>query len=277
MSGDTRLVRALVACYPVAWRRRYGAEYAQLLCDLRVQRRPGLIVDSLCGAVRAYGGAVMGEGSPTTAVVWAAGLFAVAGTGFAKLAEDFTGRSSGSYVLLVAASAVVLLALAAVLAPTAVALLRSRGTGAWRYLAVPLVGAAGWYGVLRLALLLASGRGVHSVPTVSGFLLVAGAGIALVAATAWAVATLLRRVPDTRSARLRPVAVTTMAVGMAVATVTAVAWGLPLRSADPTALHGNHGILATPFVPSWIAVVAAFATATALARTAARRQLAAPR
>jgi hypothetical protein len=277
MTGDTRLIRALVACYPVTWRRRYGAEYAQLLCDLRVQRRPRLIVDSLCGAVRAYGGALMSESSPTTTVIWAAGLFAVAGAGFAKLAEDFAGRSSGRYVLLVAAAAVVLLALSALLAPTAVALLRSRGTGAWRYLAVPLVGAASWYGVLRLALLLASGHGAHSVETVTGFLLIAGAGIALVAATAWAVATLVRRVPAARSARLRPVAVTTTAVGMAVATLTAVAWGLPLRSVDPSALHGNHGILATPFVPSWIAVVAAFATATALATTAARRQLAAPR
>ena len=41
MTGDPRLVRALVACYPARWRTRYGDEYAQLLSDLNIARRPG--------------------------------------------------------------------------------------------------------------------------------------------------------------------------------------------------------------------------------------------
>jgi hypothetical protein len=52
VSGDVRLVRALVACYPAGWRRRYGEEYAQLLYDLHVHRCPALIVDSLRAVLR---------------------------------------------------------------------------------------------------------------------------------------------------------------------------------------------------------------------------------
>ena len=277
MSGDVRLVRALVACYPAAWRRRYGDEYAQLLCDLRVHRRPALIVDSLRGAVRAYGGVLMASDSPMTMVVWAAGLFTVAGIGFAKLAEDFTGNAGGMYALLVAAAAVALLALVAAAVPSAVALLRGRDAGAWKYVAVPVVGAVVWYGVLRLALAISAGRGVHSAPNVAGFVLIAVTGIAVVAATAWAAATVLQRVPAAQPARLRQVAVMTVAAGMAVATVAGVIWGLQVRSGDPAGFRGDHGILATPFVPSWIAVVVAMAAATAIGALATRRQLAAIR
>jgi hypothetical protein len=266
VSGDVRLIRALVACYPAGWRRRYGEEYAQLLVDMRAHRRPALMVDSLRGAVRAHGGVLMSGDSPMTVVVWAAGLFTVAGIGFAKLAEDSGGRGAGMYALLAAAAAVALLALAAAAAPSAVALLRGRDAGAWKYVAVPVVGAAVWYGVLRLALAFSAGHGVHSAPTVAGFVLIAVTGIAVVAATAWAADTVLRRVPAAQPARLRRYAVPAVAGGMAVSTAAAVIWGLQVRS-------GNQGILATPFVPSWIAVVLALAVATGLAALAGRRQL----
>jgi hypothetical protein len=277
VSGDVRLVRALVACYPAGWRRRYGDEYAQLLCDLRIHRRPALIVDSLCGAVRAYGGVLMARYSPMTIAVWATGLFTVAGIAFAKLAEDFSGVGGGMYALLVAAAAVALLALVAAAVPSAVALLRGRDAGAWKYVAVPFVGAVVWFGVLRLALAVSAGHGVHSAPNVAGFVLIAVTGIALVAATAWAAATVLRRVPVAQPARLRPVAVMTVAGGMAVATVAALIWGLRVRSGDPAWFRGDHGILATPFVPSWIAIVVALAAGTVLAALAGRRQLTAVR
>jgi hypothetical protein len=271
VSGDVRLVRALVACYPPGWRERYGDEYAQLLGDLCVHRRPALILDSLRGAVRAHGGVLMARHSPMTVAVWAAGLFTVAGIGFAKLAEDFTGRGGGPYAVLVVASAVALLALVAAAAPSAVALLRGRDAGAWKLVAVPFVGFAAWYGILRLALAMSAGHGVHSAPTVAGFVLIAVTGIAVVAATAWAAATVLRRLPVARPTRLRPVALTTVAAGMAAATVAAVIWGLRVRSGSP----GPHGILATPFVPSWIGVVLGLAAATLLAVLADRRELAA--
>jgi hypothetical protein len=246
VSGDIRLVRALVACYPPQWRRRYGDEYAQLLCDMRVHRRPALIADSLIGAARAYGGVLMSGDSPMTLAVWGAGLFTVAGIGFGKLAEDFTG-ATGPYVLLVVAAAVALLALA--------------------------VGAVVWYGVLRLALALSDGHGVHSAPNVAGFVLIAVIGVAVVAATAWAAATVLRRVPAVLPPRLRPAAVMTVATGMAVATVAALIWGLRVHAAQPAVFRGDYGLLATPFVPSWLAVVLALAAATVLAGLSARRHL----
>jgi hypothetical protein len=269
VSGDGRLVRALVACYPADWRRRYGDEYAQLLCDLRVRRRPLMIVNSLRGAARAHGGVFMAGNSPFTVVVWAAGLFTLGGIGFAKLAEDFSGDAIGLYVLLVVASGVALSALAAAAMPSAVGLLRGRDKGAWKYVAVPIVGCAIWYGVLQLALAISDGHGVHTAPNVAGFLLIAVTGVAVLATTAWAAATVLRRVPA-QSSRFRPPALMTVAAGMGVATVAALVWGLRIRSVNPAGFRGDYGILATPFVPSWIAVVVALAAATGLAVVAGR-------
>ncbi|GIH19514.1 hypothetical protein [Rugosimonospora africana] len=279
MTGDPWLVRALLACYPSGWRRRYGQEYAQLLCDLGVHRRPRLIVNSLRGAVHARWeqGGFMSTRSPMTTAVWATGLFTVAGIAFQKLAEDLTGAAGGVYVLLVAAAAVALLALVAAAAPTAMALLRGRDAGAWRYVAVPFAGAAAWYGVLRLALLLSQGHGVHSAATITGFALIAVSGIGLVVATAWAAATVLRRVPADQPTRLRPAALVVLAAGMAVTTVVAVIWGARVHASDPTVFHGDHGLLATPFVPSWIATIGLMAAASVLAAAAGRRQLAATR
>lgn len=211
----------------------------------------------------------MSRVSPMTAVVWATGLFIAAGVAFTKLAEDFTGRAGVPYALVVAGAAAALLAMAAAAAPTAVALAGGRGNGAGKYLAVPVVGALLWYGVLRLASSLAAGHGVHTAPTVAGFVLVAVAGIAVLAATAWAATAVLVPAPGQPPVRLRPVATTIVAAGMAVATVAAIIWGLQVRSAG----GGDHGLLATPFQPSWIGVVTALAAATVLASYGSRRQL----
>ncbi|GIF47274.1 hypothetical protein DFJ67_6908 [Asanoa ferruginea] len=268
MTGDPRLVRALLACYPAGWRQRYGDEYAQLLCDLRIHRRPLLIVDSLRGALRAqlsHGGPLMSTRSPMTTAVWAAGLFTVAGIGFQKLTEDGTAPT-----LVIVAAAIALLALVTAAAPTAVALLRGRDAGAWKYLAVPVVGVAAWYGVVRLALAISHGHDVHSAATVTGFALVAVAGVAVLVATAWAASTVLRRVPAAQPTHLRPVALALLAAGMAGTTVVALVWGL-------RAPAGDQGILATPFVPSWITTVVLMAAATAIATVASRRQFAAAR
>jgi len=272
MNDDGRLIRALVTCYPAGWRRRYGDEYAQLLRDLDIHRRPGLIVDSLLGAVRAHGGVLMTRNHPMNVAIWATGLFTVAGIGFAKLAEDVSGFADGTYALLGSAAAVALLALVVAAAPTAVALIRDGHRRAWRYLAVPFMGAAVWYGVLRLALAISDGHRVHSAPNVAGFVLIAVTGTAVVAATAWAACEILRRVPTAPPARLRRVALITIPAAMAVATVSAVVWGLQVRSADPAGFSGDHGLLATSFVISWIGVVAALAAATVLASLASRRR-----
>ncbi|MCU7730219.1 hypothetical protein ODJ79_41435 [Actinoplanes sp. KI2] len=258
MSGDGRLVRVLVACYPAGWRRRYGDEYAQLLCDLRIHRRPGLIADSLRGAVRAHGGVLMRNAAPMTVAVWAAGLFTVAGIGFAKLAEDIAGAGRTAYTIVVLAAGVALLALVAAAAPSGMALLRGRDAGAWKYVAVPFAGTALWFGVLGVA---------SAIGGPPGFLLLAAAGIAVVAATAWAAGTVLRRVPAEQPPRLRPVALITVTGGMALATVAALIWGLQVRST------GGLGFLATPLLPSWLGLMVALGAATVLAGVAGRRQL----
>jgi hypothetical protein len=102
---------------------------------------------------------------------------------------------------------------------------------------------------------------------------IAVTGMAVLAATAWAAATVLRRVPVAEPPRLRPFAVTTMAAAMALATLATLVWGLGVRSADPAGFRGHHGLLATPFVSSWIVVLIALAAASALTGLAARRRL----
>ncbi len=273
MNRDIWVVRALVSCYPPAWRRRYGDEYAQLLGDMHAHRRPLLVIDSLLGAARAYGGLLMSENSAMTVAVWATGLFTVAGIAFAKLAEDFTGVAPAAYAVVVVASAVAVLALGVAAAPAGAALVRGRDPGAWKYVAVPVVGAAVWYGVLRLAVAMAAGRPGRSGPDVAAFVLIAVTGMAVLAATAWAGATVLRRVPVAGPPRLRPSAVTTMAAAMALATAAALVWGLRVRSADPAGFRGHHGLLATPFVSSWIVVLIALAAAGMLTGRTARRRL----
>jgi hypothetical protein len=101
-----------------------------------------------------------------------------------------------------------------------------------------------------------------------------GAPTLAVAATAWAAAAVLHRVPAAQPARLRPAALLVVAAGVAVATIAALIWGLQVRSSDPTGFWGDYGILATAFAPSWVAAVALMALATGLAATAGQRQLA---
>jgi hypothetical protein len=277
MTGDPRLVRALLACYPAAWRHRYGDEYAELLGDLNISHRPALIADSLRGAVRAYGGAFMSTRPPMTVTIWATGLFTVAGIGFQKLSEDLQGIAGGAYTIVVAAAAVALLALIIAAAPTAAVLLRGRNTRASRYVAVPALGTAVWYGALRIALVTSGHHGVHPAPNIGGFILITVVGVAVVAATAWAAATVLDRVPAAEPAGLRPTALLTVAAAMAVTAVAAVIWGLQIHAHNPAAFRADNGILATPFIPSWIATVVLMAIAAGLAANSGRRQLAADR
>ncbi|BCJ47619.1 hypothetical protein GCM10010168_19770 [Actinoplanes ianthinogenes] len=253
---DSLLIRALVACYPAGWRDRYGEEYAQLLADLRVHRRPALILNSLLGSVRAHGG----EASMTK-LIWAAGLFTVAGIGFAKLAEDDADAGHGMDILLVTAAAVASTAVLTAVLPDAVALLRARDARARRCAAVPVAGTLFWYALSRLVVAVTDGYPVHSTANLIGFALIAVTGIGVVAATAATASTVLRREPA------RPATLIT-AGGMAVATVAALVWGVQERSA----WTGDRGILATPFVPSWLLVVLALAAATALASRPLRRQ-----
>lgn len=293
MSGDPIVVRSLLACYPPGWRRRYGDEYAALLSDSMTKtawvRRPALVANVLRGALDAHvypRGVPMRDRvrTPITTAVWAAGLFTVAGIGFQKMTEDPALSTAArrhaaigwSFNLLIAAAAIALLALVAAALPTAAAMLRGRANGTLKFLAVPPLAIAAWYGVLRVALLIAGQHSVHSTRNILAACLIVVAGFGVVAGIAWAASTVLRRVPADAPARLRPAALTVIAVGMAAATIACLVWGLALHSAVPTGFTSTNGILATPLAPSWIVTTVLMATATALAAMASRRELATP-
>jgi hypothetical protein len=298
MSADPILVRALVACYPRRWRERYADEYAALLSDTIVpagwHRRPALVRNALLGAwdahIHGYGGASMSR-SPLSTAVWATGLFTVAGIGFQKLTE-FTAAGplahrhpaiTAAFVAMVVASAVTIAAIVLTAIPAAVAMARGRtasdaatadGTGygrAWRLVAVPVVAFAAWYGILLLGGRIARGHTVHSAANITAALIVIATGVGVVALTAWAASGVLRRVDEPGPAPLRPIALTVLAVGMAATTVAALAWGLAVRAADPAGFASHDGLLASPFVPSWIGILVLMAAASLWAASASRR------
>jgi hypothetical protein len=279
-----RLVHALVRCHPRRWRERYGEEYTALLNDLITGTGPHerlrIVANALAGALDArlapIGGTTMST-SPLTTAVWAAGLFTVAGIGFQKLTEDpgpgGHPAMSLSFTLLVVAAAVALAALVATALPAAGRMLRGQAAGAWLPAAVPLVAVAAWFGLIQLGRHIAGSRDVHSGPGVAAAVLVFGSGLGVVAATAAAATTVLRRVGPAGPPRLRPIGLTVLGAGMAVATLACLAWGLAVHSAQPSRFSGHDGLLAGPFTASWITVLVLMAAATAMAARAASRQL----
>ncbi len=126
--------------------------------------------------------------------------------------------------------------------------------------------------MLRLAFLLAAHHSVHSAPNIIAALIVIVAGLGVVAATAWAVSTVVARVPATASPRLRRAAIRALAAAMAATTAAAIVWGIAVHAADPSRFASRDGILASPFIPSWIAILVIMAVATALSVRAARRE-----
>ncbi len=293
MSGDPILVRSLLACYPAGWRRRYGEEFAALLSESMMaaprSRRPVMLANVLRGALDARlnsKGVHMSERVrvPMATVVWAAGLFAVAGFGFQKITEypDLKAAAAQhaavgwSFNLLLGAAVVALIALVLALVPVTVALVRGRSVGVVKFLAVPLAAMAVWIGVLPLAYLLARDHGVHSAANIGAVAVVVVTGIGVVAATAWTATSILRRVPQYPLRRLRVATLTVVAGAMAAATIACTVWGIALRAGDPAEFNSDDGLLATSMSGSWIAITVIMAAATALAVLASRRELTAP-
>jgi hypothetical protein len=292
MNNDPLLVRCLLACYPAQWRRHYAAEYAALLSDALLPapwfRRVLLIADVLRGALDARlnpRGYAMTDRvrTPMTTAAWAAALFTVAGIGFRKMTEDPPLNGPGgqpaavgwSFTLLVVGAALALLALIVAALPTAMAMIRGQGKGSFKFLAVPPLALAVWFGLLSLVFRIAGNAGVHSARNVMGFSLVIVSGLGVLAATAWAACAVFRRVAAPTPPRWRAVTLTVVAAGMAATTVACLAWGLALRAATPGGFtaYSQDGLLATPLLPSWIVQLVLMAAATALAVQASRREL----
>ncbi len=279
---DPLLVRALVACYPPAWRRRYGDEYAALLADTvavtRPWRRVALILNALRGALdaRLYPGGVpvLASRSPMSVAIWATALFTIAGIGFQRMSEHVTGTGvDAAFAVVVVAATIALAAVVVAALPALVAMLRGRSSSAWRYVGVAVVAVATWFGVLAIGKAIARDRTVHSGLNLTGALVVIAAGIAVVAVVAWGAAATLRRVDEPGPDRLRPLSMTVLAAGMAATTLACLAWGIAVEHAHASVTTGpSGGLLATPFLPSWIVIVVLMAGATLLAGSAARRQ-----
>jgi len=278
-------VRALVACYPVAWRRRYGTEYTILLHDMFTgsprRRWPGLLTNAIGGALDARltsGRRTVMTRTPVGIAIWATALFVVGGLALQRISEQSgTGGTGGAaaqidvaFGILVAAAIVALAAVVALALPAAVALIRGRDHGAWWPVAVPVAAVAVWFGLLPLARTMAAGHAVRSGPTLGAAAIVFGSGAGVVAVTAWAATRILGRVPAPAPARLRPIALTVATAGMAVTTLASAAWGALVWNARPVGM-GAQGILSTPFVPNLILVVLAMALATAGGALATRR------
>jgi hypothetical protein len=277
MNRDPLLVRVLVAAYPASWRRQYGDEYAALLADTLGpagwSRRPAIIANILRGVLdarlRSQGGAHMATRSPLPVAVWATGLFTVAGIGFQKLTEDQMPAGQhplvgGAFDALLGSAALALAAVVVAALPAAVAMAKGRTRGALPLLAVPPLAFALWYGLLRVAFPIARDHPVHSVQNIAAATLVIGGGVAVVAATAWAAASVLGRV-DAGPTRWQPTLMALLTLGMGVGTVACLSWGLAVRAADPGGFAARDGLLATPFLPSWILIIVLMAAATALA------------
>lgn len=273
-------MRTLLGLYPRAWRTRYGEEYAALLDDLLTatprRRHPALILDTIRGALDARihpGGNRMSFRTPVVAATWAAGLFIVAGLGFQKMNEDvgLAGHSAiaVAFVAFICAAVGALGALIVTALPTLAAMVRGRSAGAWLYVAVPFAGTAAWLGVLSVGKRISGGHPVGSGPNVAGAILVIGSGLAVVAATAWAASTVLRRVDAPGPAGLRSITLIVVAAGMAVTTIACIGWGVAVLD---THRSGAAGLLDTPFIASWLTVTAATAAAAAVTTAAARRQ-----
>jgi hypothetical protein len=288
MSDDPLLVRGLLRCYPSRWRRRYGDEYAALLADTLAgasrARRSVLVVNVLRGAFDArlirLGGALMSARSPLTTAIWATGLFTIAGVAFQKLTEDPAITATAdthhgidwSFTALLVAAAIAVAALVVTTLPAAAHMIRGHANGTWLLVAVPPVAFAAWYGILRLGLLVTGHHSVHSARNVLAAVLVVVAGVGVVAATAWAANAVLRRVDVTGPPRLRRASMSVVSAGMTAATIACLVWGLTVRSANPSGFGPHNGVLASPFILSWIIVLVLMATATTLTAAATRRQ-----
>ncbi|HET9094551.1 MAG TPA: hypothetical protein VFN36_05640, partial [Solirubrobacteraceae bacterium] len=162
----------LLALYPLAWRRRYGAELDALILEMHADGReldPRLRIDLARGAIRER---LRGAGDPgrrvrggAALVLWAWALFSIAGAIVAKTSEHWQQALPRPAVAQVAFSALTVLAAAAAVVvagavgltlPAAWRLLREGGwarirTRAWRAALLTVVLAAATLGLTTWA------------------------------------------------------------------------------------------------------------------------------
>jgi hypothetical protein len=293
------LLRGMVRLYPRAWRERYEEEFGALL-----EERPASVLDLYdvaLGAVDAWlFPQVVHERSmalmvgrmrnSVLLVLWAWVGVVTAGVGFRKMTEyeDFVRAARENAPVGAAFDAVVVgafVALAAVLAggvPIVLAALRDAFDSGRKdvslLLCVPPLSLGLFVGyVLLLMRVVYPSLGdlaVHDPANVALFLSIVGMFlIAAVASTASVSAAVGRSGVGESIYRfaLYPAAIT--ALSMVVVFVATAIWGLTLWAEAPTLFAGNDGILATPTVVSWLAILALMGGCTCAAVAAAVRGL----
>jgi hypothetical protein len=297
-----RLERRLVGLYPRAWRERYEEEFVAML----EQRAASVsdLVDVAFGVLDAWARPqVVSEGgrlvisrmrSTLLAVLWAWVGFVAAGVGFQKMAEyeEFVGAARENPVVGISFETVVVgavVALAAIVAggtPIAFAAVRA-ALGEGRrdvplLLCVPLLSAAAFVGyVLVLGEVIYPSLGplaVHDAVNVALFLSLGGAFLVAAAASAGAVSVAVSRCEiGARIYRFALFPGVLAALAMGVVFVATVVWGLALRAQAPALFSGDEGILATPTVATWLAIVAVMAVCACASGAAMVRGLRARR
>lgn len=281
MSGG---MKRLVRLYPRAWRERYEEEFVAML-----EQRPASVrdyFDVALGALDAWlAPQVVSEGrvgvisrirSSVLVVLWAWVGLVVAGVGFQKMTEydDFAEAARESAAVGAAFDAGVVgavVALAAVLvggAPIAIcairqALVEGRKDVPLLFCVPPLSLAAFTAYTILLVRVVYPALGdatVHVSVNVALFLSLAGVFVLSAVASAASVSAAVGRSEiGERLLRFALVPAVVVALAIVVVLVSTVAWGVFLHAHSPALFAGDDGILSTPTVYTWGAILAVMA------------------
>jgi hypothetical protein len=303
----SRSARWLLACYPPAWRARYGEELEDLILRAAGDGaiRWNTRLDVLRCAARERGRAALGlrpgaapdrrarEGVIAVLCAWTA--FAIAGAMVAKTSEHWDTALSGNVplaatigfdALRIAAIAAAVCVVAGVLlaAPATWRLLRHEGLAAHPR---PLVRAAlsvaaalgATAGLVAWAQDLTAGqRAGHDLLYAAAFLIWAAlCALSLVACTRAASATAWRLPPlGARRQRAQSILAAGAALGMAVMAAGLIIWWVAVALRSPGALVGGGAAGESPWVPALVGAAVLMTGGTVTATAGAWRALSAP-
>ena len=285
------LLRALILLYPRAWRERYGEEFGALLEERPASVRD--VCDVALGALDAWAiPQVINERSVASMgsrmrcsvllVLWGWVGVVAAGAGFQKMTEydDFVSAARENAPVGAAFDAVVvgaIVALAAVLVggiPIVFVALREALDDGRKdvplLLCVPVLSLGVFVGYVLVLVgvvePLLGGTALHDPLNVALFLsIVAVFLLAAVASTASISAAVGRSGVGDRLYRFALYPAALAALSMVVVSVATAVWGLALWAEAPVLFSGDDGLLATPTVASWLAILAVMGPCTCAA------------
>ncbi len=285
------LLRVVLSCYPASWRARYRGELEDTVSSLLAAgtSRGRLTADLAVGAVDAWLNPIPDPErtvmpDPTTRLVrpaaWSLLLFVFAGSAFAKLNEDpaFSAAARSHPVLgwcvdalmvaAIGAAAVMLLAVV----PALLAVLREDPARRRRDLATLLVVPLCLLVVLGTIVLVkafSGPDGPHSAPNVAAFLLLVAVTLAAGGCATIALIRVATRLPEQSDIVLtRRLAILAVGSCVAVAALAVTGWAVGVAVSEPSLLHTDNGLLASPtFVTLAAALVGLLVSAAGFVRS----------